>query len=156
MVQSHTQILCQNLLAWALLVTVGSAQPIFSGGSVSRCVPFWRTRSERDLSALSPNQYIAFWGVRVKLIRWDDQLCVCAGAEAVGCHVPSCGGSSYPRPSSLDSAACPNQIHPQWSNRTAEGLRVTSCSDSVLFLDMWSIWHGLMALGGVKIYFSCL
>lgn len=48
--KSHTQVLCRNLPAWALLVTVGSAQPVFSGGSFSRCVPLCRIRSERPVS----------------------------------------------------------------------------------------------------------
>jgi len=54
-VQRHTHILCQNLMVWALLPTVESAQPVlrpvFSGGCVPRSVPFWWARSERHLSA---------------------------------------------------------------------------------------------------------
>lgn len=90
----------------------------------------------RTVSFLSVNQYIAFCGVRVKPIPWDD---LCAVSPAVGA-----------------AAAHPGQLHPQRSSSVAEGLLVTSCSGSVLCLEMWSCWHELMALGGVKISFSYL
>lgn len=112
--RSHAQIFCQEIPAWALLVTVGSVLPVFTGGSGSRCVTFWRTGSEGGLSALSLDHYIDFWGVRAKLILWGDLSCAHAGAEADGSAVPSCRQCSSWRLGSLDSAASPNQIRPQW------------------------------------------
>lgn len=65
---------------------------------------------ERPVSFCLLISILLFEELRVKLVPWDGQLCGCAAAEAVGSCVPSWGGSSYQGPSSLDSAACPNQI----------------------------------------------
>lgn len=149
MVQPGTQILCQNPPMWALL---GSAQAVCSGGSLSRWCNIEEREHSKTSQLLSLNQYIAFCEVRVQLTPWAEPR---VGAGAGAAVSPAVGEAAVQAPA-LQTAACPDQILPHRSSSLAEGLLVTLCSGSVLSWDMWSTWHELMALGGVKISFGYL
>lgn len=113
-----------------------------------KVLPCWRTTPEQDLSAfVSSSVYCFVWSESAAhSLGWP--CCRCRG-----CSVPSCGGSSCPSPSPSDSCMswpAPSTAEQQPCWRAA--CHILLCLGPLW--DMWSCWHELMALGGVKISFS--